>query len=178
MKFVFNKAESLSSFSTGQRPVNRMFLSSKPQRGAIKLADKNPSPTREIGFLFPRDDDAPLGLVVDAQSYTGRCPIRINLILMCRQNNPKGVASYSPGLRVSALPWENVEKIAQPQRGCLVMGGRGTMRQPRWGCGLCVAATQGSADTRNPGLEDETPLGFIIAIKSIKNVFFTKPKLS
>ena len=59
------KAESLASFSTGQRPVNGMPVGSKPQRGGIKMA----------GFLFPRDDDAPLGLVGILQSHTGRCPV-------------------------------------------------------------------------------------------------------
>ena len=32
--------------------------------------------------------------------------------------NPNGVKHQSPGLRVFALPWGNVKKETQPQRGC------------------------------------------------------------
>jgi len=46
---------------------------------------------------------------------------------------PEGVFSYSPGLRVSALPrgWTRIEY--QPQRGCLINGAVWDTRQPPWG---------------------------------------------
>ena len=66
--------------------------------------------------------------------------------------NPKGVFSYSPGLRVSALPWVGTDKCFQPQGGCLVPWTAPLMRQPRWGWYSICAHPRGSADTRNPGL--------------------------
>ena len=74
-QFRLIKAESLSSFSAGQRPANAMYINKKPQRGGINVFNENPSPKRKIGFLLFRDDDAPLGLVMVVQSHTGRCPV-------------------------------------------------------------------------------------------------------
>jgi len=46
---------------------------------------------------------------------------RILKLFFCFANrNPKGVFSYSPGLRVSALPRVESYQDAQPQRGCLI----------------------------------------------------------
>ena len=53
------------------------------------------------------------------------------------------------------------------------MGGRGVMRQPRWGCGFLFGVTQGSVNTRNPGLLEETPLG-LKTLKKLENFIFHK----
>ena len=98
-----------------------------------------------------------------------------------RCNNPKGVASSSPGLRGTSYPGSESRRVLQPQRGCgssfphknqmHVNGGKGlwhgsVLPQPRWGCQTfrrlprvgARASRQPRAGGRNPvGVEDHAP---------------------
>ena len=78
-------------------------------------------------------------------------------------NNPKGIESISPGLRVRRVALGAVRHDVQPQRGCIIaflmMVVRGVM-QPLQGSAWLAGSTQGSSRIRNPGLSDGIPLGF------------------
>lgn len=71
---------------------------------------------------------------------------------------PKGLHHSAQGWRAARLPWVNVGKYCQPQRGCIA--GRCVVMQPFQGCIRVCQLTQGSSQTRNPGLMDGIPLGF------------------
>ncbi len=72
---------------------------------------------------------------------------------------PKGLHHSAQGGRAERLPWVRIQKHFQPQRGCI--SGRRTLLQPLQGCFHFGGVTQGSSPTRNPGLMDGIPLGFI-----------------
>jgi len=88
-----------------------------------------------------------MGIQLTQVAYDTVIPIDI-----VTHDNPEGVFSYSPGLRVSALPRGGTDKRFQPQGGCLVSWTAPLIRQPRWGWYSICARPRGSADTRNPGL--------------------------
>ena len=77
-------------------------------------------------------------------------------------NNPEGIESISPGLRVRRATLGTGGNDLQPQRGCIISFLMMVRRviQPFQGCAQLVRSTQGSSRTRNPGLSDGIPLGF------------------
>ena len=66
-------------------------------------------------------------------------------------NNPKRVAYQSPGLRVFALPWGNMKNLHNPN-GVAYYGKHACQDATPLGLNIFLRRTQGSADTRNPGL--------------------------
>ena len=72
--------------------------------------------------------------------------------------------------RPTSYPGWHAQHFPQPQRGCITslqVARRGRTMQPFQGCPRFPPRTQGSSQTRNPGLNDGIPLGFTMERRSL-----------
>ena len=67
--------------------------------------------------------------------------------------NPKGIAFFSPRLRVTELPWVAMTNQFNPNG---VAANSPNEAQPLQGCESLQPITQGSSQARNPGLVTES----------------------